>query len=82
MQFERGKVTKNWVMHTADVLGSNSNQDLLVLYHYKPNGQKQVITDGRDKPIDFDPDTADEAKTYADVIMMVRLFLSFPILRL
>ncbi|KAL3476933.1 glycosyl hydrolases family 18-domain-containing protein [Aspergillus californicus] len=42
---------KNWVQHTADVLGSSSNLDLLVMYHRDPNGVKKVVTEGHHSAI-------------------------------
>ncbi|PLN83775.1 glycosyl hydrolases family 18-domain-containing protein [Aspergillus taichungensis] len=55
----------NWIQQTANVLGSNDNDDLLVMYHDKPNGVKKVITEGH-KP---GYGTANEKGT-ADAIMM------------
>lgn len=59
----------NWIQQTANVLGSNDKDDLLVMYHDKPNGVKKVITEGH-KP---GYGTANEKGT-ADAIMMVCLF--------
>ncbi|KAJ6013126.1 hypothetical protein N7499_012267 [Penicillium canescens] len=57
---------KNWVQHTADVLGSASNTDLLVLYHDLPNGVKKVITEGNQPDLDINL----AEKGLADKIMM------------
>jgi hypothetical protein len=57
---------KNWVEHTADVLGSASNTDLLVLYHDSPNGVKKVITEGNQPDLDINL----AEKGLADKIMM------------
>ncbi|KAL2869898.1 glycosyl hydrolases family 18-domain-containing protein [Aspergillus lucknowensis] len=68
MQWSRsnGASKKNWVMHTADVLGSNLNPDLLVLYHDKPNGVKKTITEGHLTRLPSNPKTKD----LAEMIMM------------
>ncbi|KAJ6009019.1 hypothetical protein N7522_004035 [Penicillium canescens] len=57
---------KNWVQHTADVLGGASNTDLLVLYHDSPNGVKKVITEGNQPDLDINL----AEKGLADKIMM------------
>ncbi|KAL4962433.1 glycosyl hydrolases family 18-domain-containing protein [Aspergillus stella-maris] len=38
---------KNFVQHTADVMGSKDNPDLLVLYHTTPNGVKDRVLEGK-----------------------------------
>ena len=38
---------KNFVQHTADVMGSKDNPDLLVLYHTTPNGIKDRVLEGK-----------------------------------
>jgi hypothetical protein len=74
MQWSRnnGK-PKNWVQHTADFLGSEDNLDLLVMYHHKPNGVKQVITEGKKSGIPKDQPKKGikvEPKDIADRVMM------------
>ncbi|KAI9370921.1 hypothetical protein BJX61DRAFT_548662 [Aspergillus egyptiacus] len=70
MQWSRNNgAKKNWVQHTADVVGSVDRKDLLVLYHVKPNGRKEVITLGKAGAIPKKP-LASDAKKLADSIMM------------
>lgn len=66
---------KNWIMHTADVLGSASRTDLLVLYHDTPNGRKQKITQGYNTRIKKKLVPAD-VKEVAESVMVVRQSLS------
>lgn len=58
-------------MHTADVLGSSSNLDLLVLYHDIPNGRKQKITQGYKTTIKSKL-TAADVSNVAESVMVVR----------
>lgn len=63
----------NWVQHTAEFLGNSQSLDLLVMYHEKPNGVKEVITEGRKSSLPKDDPSNGyivEPKEIADKVMM------------
>ncbi|KAJ5391856.1 hypothetical protein N7509_007346 [Penicillium cosmopolitanum] len=63
----------NWVQHTAEFLGNGQSLDLLVMYHEKPNGVKEVITEGRKSSLPKDDPSNGyivEPKEIADKVMM------------
>lgn len=80
MQWARkaGGPKKNWVMHTAGVLGSVSRTDLLVLYHDTPNGRKEKITQGFRSQIDDADVQAGNVKDIAESVMVVCRSFSLP----
>ncbi|KAJ5294894.1 hypothetical protein N7508_009715 [Penicillium antarcticum] len=57
----------------ADLLGSNTNLDLLVLYHKTSNGVKQVITEGKMSSM---PKKAN-AKSVADKVLMTATIFDY-----
>ncbi|KAJ5932643.1 hypothetical protein N7516_007132 [Penicillium verrucosum] len=61
------------VQHTAEFLGNGQSLDLLVMYHEKPNGVKEVITEGRKSSLPKDDPSNGyivEPKEIADKVMM------------